>query len=176
MEHIVIDLETLGKRAGCRVLSVALCRASDEAHVQVNLQIDAQVGAGMLPDDPETVQWWREQPIEVWNASVVNPIELRAGLEYLGNWIKGAGGSDYCVWGYGAGFDLPVLKHLYATFGVALPWAHWQEMCARTVRTLSGVDPEQFRVLPKHNPTNDVLTEVRWLKSGMATLFGRMAG
>lgn len=173
MEHIVVDLETLGKRAGCRVLSVALCRASDEAHVQVNLDIEAQRVHGLV-DDPETVDWWRGQPREVWDSVTCNPIETRAGLHYLSNWIKSAGGADYSVWGYGAGFDLPVLKHLYATFGVALPWEHWQEMCARTVRALSGVDPEAFRVLPKHNPTNDVLTEVRWLKSGMATLFGRM--
>jgi 3' exoribonuclease, RNase T-like len=173
MQHLMLDLETLGKRAGCVVLSIALVRLSDNARVMINLDLPSQDAVGLHRDE-ETVEWWGQQPVEVWKQVTENPYPVAEALGYISGWITIGGGADFRLWGYGAGFDLPVLKELYTRFNIPLPWQHWQEMCARTVRELSGVDPEAYRVLPKHNPLNDAMTQAGWLRDGMQTLYGRV--
>jgi len=68
MEHVMIDLETLGRRAGCSILSIGAVafdpktkELGAEFYVVVNRLSCFKLG---LHEDPETVKWWEGQNAE----------------------------------------------------------------------------------------------------------------
>lgn len=169
MQHLMMDIETLGKRTGCVVLSVALARCSDEARAVVNLNIRQQEQRG-LHVDQGTVKWWDQFP-DVFSHVTKNAIDVVPALIWAAEWIKGAtGGEDFLIWSHGASFDLPIMTELYRVFGVDCPWQHWQMRCTRTLYDLAVVNLKKHAIEPKHDPMNDVLAQVRALNESMTIL------
>ena len=138
--NVMIDLETLGKRPGCAILSIGAV-AFDPLRglgptFSVNLMEVPQREAG-LEVDADTVLWWERQSraaYEAARAAPVNPAEaLRQFKEW---WWTEAAGQKGCVWGNGASFDAPILEAVFRAFGQTEPWGFMDQRCYRTLKNL----------------------------------------
>lgn len=143
MEHVMIDLETLGRRAGCSILSIGavafdpLLGLGEELYVVVNR---ASCTAAGLHEDPETLAWWEgqnEQAKKVLKeASAKKAMELSGALEQLTEYLSQFGRKKVKVWGNGSDFDNAILTACYAAIGQNIPWDFWNNRCYRTLKSL----------------------------------------
>ncbi len=174
MTHIMLDLETLGTRPGCIVLSAALVRFSDEAATTLNFSVPDQELLG-LERDANTEAWWRDQKPEAWEAATVNPTPLAGALDYLTTWIDWASEADgdAIIWCHGATFDAPILGELHRRAGIVVPWKFWNIRCTRTLYDLAGVNPKAHQVYPSHIALNDALGQTRAANKALAVLAAR---
>lgn len=165
--HIMLDIETLGTRPGCVVLSAALVRFADEASTTLNMDVPQQQVLG-LQVDPITQEWWALRPSELL-ASTANPVPLVPALQHLAAWIAWAG-PDPLIWCHGASFDAPILGELYRRAGLPCPWPFWSIRDTRTLYDLAGVDVKAYAVPPPHVALNDALAQTRAAKAALAVL------
>lgn len=146
---VVVDLETLGRGAGCQVLEVAAAV----------LQVDGQVGyfqahpslfdqkALGLTVDPATLLWWLGPELDHARSEVLahhreeglQARPLRSTLLGFGDWLHELGQTrEVRLWGNGASFDLGILGALYDAANLPRPWKFWAERDLRTVFDLKG--------------------------------------
>lgn len=175
MTHIMLDLETLGTRPGAIILSIALVRFSDEACVQVNLDIEMQRALGMH-SDPATEQWWSTQSAEAWHAATVNPLQVVQALDYVTSWLAWAardtGSLSPLIWCHGATFDAPLLTALYDKIGRKTPWHFADVRDTRTLYDLAGVNVKEFAVPPPHIALNDAIGQTRAANAALRIIAG----
>ena len=159
--HVMLDIETLGMRSGCVVLSAAFVRFEDEAMTSLNLAVEDQHALG-LETDSATLDWWRAQPPDTWRVATADPFSLVSALSHFSVWLEWArAGRDMWIWCHGAGFDAPILQEVYRRAGIVCPWSFRDVRDARTLYDLAGVDPRNFNVLPAHVAANDALAQTR---------------
>lgn len=150
--HVMIDLETLGNRPGCKILSIGAVAFSPQGlgrEFYVLVERSSQNGIG-LREDPETIKWWSEQN-EAARTAVFGSrtaVPVRTALNRLTDFLTAVSFTDevsdrreVCVWGNGAGFDQPILAAVFRADGIPkLPWKFWNERCYRTLKnTAHGV-------------------------------------
>lgn len=142
MEHIMIDLETLGTTPGCSILSIGAVffdtehGLGSELRTVVHRPSCASVG---LFEDADTLAWWRRQSeaarrvlIEADQETVAYSIE--SALEELNKFCKL--GTNAKVWGNGADFDNPILIAAYKATGIKQGWKPYNGRCYRTIKNL----------------------------------------
>jgi DNA polymerase III epsilon subunit-like protein len=142
MEHVMVDLETLGRRAGCSILSIGAVafdptsgELGTEFYVVVNRESCMLAG---LHEDPETIAWWEKQNAQAQEVlghategGLMLPEALAKLTEFLSNYdLKAAK-----VWGNGADFDNAILAACYAAVGSNQPWEFWNSRCYRTLKS-----------------------------------------
>lgn len=174
MQHLMLDIETLGTRVGSVVLSAALVRFSDEAHTSVNMDTKAQYDAGLTHDE-STVAWWQQQSQAAKDAAFgAVGVPLVPALQHLSAWIAWAAPSgDFLIWCHGATFDCPLLEEVYRRAGVPCPWRFWQVRDTRTLYDLSGVDLRSYAVPPPHVVLNDALAQTRAANAALRIIADR---
>jgi hypothetical protein len=128
MNHAMLDLETLGTRPGCSILSVGVV-----VFDPMTGEAKARREWGLLPNGtPEwdTVRWWqgtgKKMPFSDY------PVSSAQMLEELGHFIR-ASHVD-AIWANGANADFGWLRALPE--GRMVPWTFRQERCFRTVAAL----------------------------------------
>jgi hypothetical protein len=94
MEHVMIDLETLGRRAGCSILSIGAVafdpktkQLGKELYVVVNRQ---SCNAAELHEDLETLDWWNKQSEAaktVLTEATMGGVQLAAALDQLTEYL-----------------------------------------------------------------------------------------
>lgn len=137
-KNIMIDLETLGLRAGCRVLSIGAVEFSAEGlgrEFYTVLDADDQT---KLFVDPETEAWWARQSREARRVFTDPKVPTSEGLRAFNEWLGNITSISYRnVWGNGADFDQPILAAVYAMHApeLTLPWK-WGSRCYRTLKNL----------------------------------------
>lgn len=112
MNDVMIDLETLGKRAGCSILSigaVAFDRSGLGPELYTVARLDSCEKAG-LHIDPDTVAWWEKQNPEA--RKVLKQARAARGnkaldkaLEELNKYLSQFDLKRVKVWGNGSDFD-----------------------------------------------------------------------
>lgn len=143
MEHVMIDLETLGRRAGCSILSIGAVAfdpvkgLGEELYIVVNR--DSCKTAG-LHEDPDTLAWWEGQSEQakkvLIDASAKKAMSLEAALDELTDYLKQFGARKVKIWGNGSDFDNAILTACYASIGRNIPWEFWNNRCYRTLKSL----------------------------------------
>lgn len=133
MIHVMLDLETLGLRAGCPVLSIGAVTMDNQAlefySVAHRNQSDIDLYA-----DLATVAWWTAQSDEAKKVlSTPHTMTIRGLLREFSAWLP----NDACVWGNGADFDLPILAEAYVRAGMPVPWKPFNGRCYRTIKNLA---------------------------------------
>lgn len=166
MQDIMVDLETLGKRAGCSILSigaVAFDRSGrsglgPEMYAVVNRMSCAEHG---LFEDSDTVAWWERQSAE---AKTVLGHAEEGGLilvEALGQFTEFLRMFDLKkvrVWGNGSDFDNAILTACYAAVDQDIPWEFWNNRCYRTLKSLRP-DIKLQRQGTYHNALDDAKSQ-----------------
>lgn len=180
MRDIMVDLETLGQRPGCAILSIG-ARAFDPATGELGQAFHAVVSTAScldlgLVEDPETIDWWGRQSDEARTLlarAADSETDLVTALEAFAAWVR-----DLCavgqvrVWGNGADFDNAILAHLYVRVGQGLPWQFWNNRCYRTLKNLIRL-PEAAREGVYHDALDDATHQARHALKLLAALEAR---
>lgn len=164
MSDVMIDLETLGRRPGCAILSIGAVAFSPEGlgkELYVVISRPSQASLG-LHEDPETLKWWLSQTEAarqvLSDAAAETAIPLEKGLSQLTTFLSQFGLRRVKVWGNGGDFDNAILTNLYAAINQVPPWDFWNNRCYRTLKNL--VPSEKLkRTGTYHNALDDAKTQ-----------------
>lgn len=168
MENIMIDIETLGTKPGCVILSISAVgfdintgETLDIFHQ--NIDIDSSMDRG-LKIEKETILWWLKQPKEAQEKITEHTgHKLRNTLMLFNQWIYNNFPEDVKVWGNSARFDFGILQFTFDIFNYKLPWQHYNE---RDVRSLVAFAPEIKEELKfegiKHHGIDDCKHQIKY--------------
>lgn len=158
--NVMLDLETLGTRPGCKVLSIGAVvfgPAGLGATFYTEMDMNAQPG---LEADQDTLDWWAKQAPEardrLFSNTSVKPT-LGQGTAEFSKWLNTAA-PGALVWGNGADFDNPILAAAYAVQGLKQPWGTWNGRCYRTLKALRP-DVKLVRSGTHHNALDDARSQ-----------------
>jgi len=171
MENVMVDLETLGTRPGCAILSIGAVRfgaskLSDESgsrglgaefYTVVNRASCAQVH---LREERGTLDWWSRQALEARVIlAQVDDLDLAVPIsDALMAFARFLEPDAPCVWGNGADFDNPILAMAYAACRMPQPWKPYNGRCYRTLKSLRP-DVKLVRTGTYHNALDDARTQ-----------------
>ena len=137
-KRVMIDLETLGRAAGCKILSIGAVVFDEDTGLHEEFYVRVlREGQHGLVEDPDTVKWWSEQSEEARTAAFDAPggVVLDIALMHFTTWVRSLG-ADIELWGNGANFDNPILSTAYTACDLPQPWKFWNDRCYRTLKCL----------------------------------------
>lgn len=143
-EDVMIDLETLGRRPGCAILSIGAVAFSVEHGLGPELEVVVSRESCKhydLHEDPETLDWWSKQTKEARETLVManDPSSsdlLPSALIQLEEYLAKFDLTRVRVWGNGSDFDNAILAVAYAAIDRPLPWQFYNNRCYRTLKSL----------------------------------------
>ncbi len=146
MDHVMVDLETLGTSAGCVVLSIGAVgfdpvarRLGPSFHFKINVEDSEKHG---LRVDQATVDWWEKQSeaarmLLAETRDIITSHRLDEALDNFSEWVRLNFPNNPKLWGNGADFDNPILKALYTATERKFPFSSWNGRCYRTIKSLA---------------------------------------
>lgn len=165
--QFMVDLETAGKRPGCKILSIGAvvfgpAGMGAEFYVEVN-----RSEQGALHEDPSTLEWWAKQEAAARDRLFSDgehklslPAALIAFNEFIArnSAVDAKGGLMADMWGNGSDFDNVILMAAYDATGIEQGWPYWGSRC---YRTLKGLKPavKLVRQGVHHNALDDAKTQ-----------------
>lgn len=167
MKDIMLDLETLGVAAGCKILSIGAVyfdistgELGEEFYVIVNRADQDEYD---LKEEGGTLAWWLRQSAEarvvVQEEPHTDAVDLIESLARFGHFVRQEGGGKR-VWGNGADFDNPILSRVYEATGQRQPWAAYNGRCYRTIKNLYP-SLKAVREGTYHNALDDAKTQAK---------------
>lgn len=171
MKHIMLDLETLGTKPGCVILSIGAVVFDPFTRLDLtlppqqpapdfyrNIDLFSSLMAG-LEIEQATVEWWRGQSDEAKQAftSSMSPYSLRTALIHFSEWLTSVESSidDIVVWAKSPSFDCAILRAAYRACGIATPWSFRNEADVRTAYLLHDYKEPKTGDGVKHNALDD---------------------
>jgi hypothetical protein len=165
MADVMLDLETLGTRPGCAILSIGAVefdavrgKIGPEFYQVVNRASCRKHG---LEEDADTLAWWSRQSEDarkVLAEAETSPQGLGGALIMFAKYCEQFGKKNLHVWGLGADFDVPIIAHCFRKLGCETPWLHYNSRCYRTLRAIGGVKAEHRHGIA-HNALDDAKTQ-----------------
>jgi len=162
VNHIMIDLETMGNGSAAAIVSigaVAFDLEGEPPAVESGLLINVDLASSMakgLRADASTIMWWLRQSQEARDALLSPPpVQIWDALSNLSSFIRAQGPSPR-IWAH-ATFDLPILSSAYRAVGLRQPWQYTHSRDVRTIYELA-YGSEQVPGIPtdqKHNALYD---------------------
>lgn len=177
MEHLMVDIETLGTDPGSVITQIAAVEFDSKGKIGktflTNIKIADSVKQG-LTIDPDTVLFWLQQSDEARNSLVAGQqeaISLDFALYEFTGFVQSLKPSQLQVWGNSNRFDFGLLAAAYKAIGKPIPWLHRLE---RDVRTLVSFHEEAKASTPfkgtKHNAVDDCLHQIEYCTKIMKNL------
>lgn len=139
---IMLDLETLGTKPGCAVLSIGAKVFDPYGDYSVpqapplstspisfyrNIDLFSSLMLG-LTIDPGTIEWWRSKDKAAHDALFTGQVTPKAAIVHFNEWIMSSGKTyssrekELNVWAKSPGFDCHVIEHIADVVGVRMEW------------------------------------------------------
>lgn len=173
MDHLMLDLETLGTSPGCSVFALGAVYFDPESgqlgpsYYSVISRHSCKIRG--LREEPATMDFWQEQSglsrAELLKADASHAPTLGTVLEEFATFMQTSiHPADHIrVWGNGAGFDQPILGYIYRKRAMDIPWHFAGERCFRTLKNLHpGLEPARPADKPLHHALYDTEHQARW--------------
>lgn len=171
---LMIDLETLGRKPGCVILSIGMVlfnpRAGVQSHeelkensLKIHVDQDSSLAEGFTKD-PETVAWWNRQSQAAKDSTFVSSgtVSARDAVVQISEWCQDLGVHGFRVWGNGASFDVPILEEYFDKFKIGVPWSFMGARCYRTLKNILAYDKKLVGSNPlKHDCLYDAIHQAR---------------
>lgn len=176
MNHMMIDIETCGKRANAPILSIGAVMfdpMTGGLGQTFYAAVDpADAFRNGVPDG-DTFAWWMQQGDKARAAAVGGKKMLAAALGELIDFGKGRW-SNVTVWGNGPSFDMTILEHGFSRVGREIPWMFWNVRDCRTVADLAGKRPPKIGGNGVyHNALDDAKHQALWVSEMWQGLKGK---
>lgn len=173
MNHVMFDQETLDTLPTAVMLSIGAVKFDlesgklDPDGFYASLSVNDQLACGRTISE-STLTWWMEQSPEARAVFREPKQTLESALVALSDWL---GHNKRCVWSNGAAFDIPMLEHAYASYGLPTPWEFWNARCVRTYRALPGAkNVPKVEPLVAHNALHDAVAQAKHVQAIQAML------
>lgn len=159
--RVMLDLETLGTRAGCVILAIgAVTFGNGVIGREFYRRVDAAscVRAG-LTIDVETMFWWFRQSDAARHEVAQKGTALPDALSRFTDWMRDGLKTEerlVCeLWSKGAAFDIPILDASYLAVGYSrVPWEPFGDRCYRTAAAMHR-EVSFHRTGTQHNALDD---------------------
>lgn len=181
MNHVMLDLETLGNTSNSAIISVGAVLfdpKSGQLGAEFYQVVDVESAMEYGTVDGSTLKWWMNQSDsarEIFNDSTASGLAMV--LYEFSNWLlTNCDNIDHNtakvnVWGNGATFDNVILSNAYENTAQPKPWQYWGDKDVRTLvglgRTLCNFDPK--RDMPfmgtEHNALDDAKHQARYISA-----------
>lgn len=153
MNHLMIDLETMGNKPTAPIVSIGAVFFEPQsgelgAEFYTAVDLSSAMEQGAMPDG-DTILWWMKQSSEARAAICADDtLPIGEALSELSHFInRNADNPRYLkVWGNGATFDNVILRSAYERTGHICPWQFWNDSDVRTIVLLGrsvGFDPKK---------------------------------
>ncbi len=172
MNHVMLDIETLGSNPRAAVIEIGAIRFdpfTNELGGEFLVKIEFGEAARYGEMDGDTVEWWMKQEPDAQDVlmrgrRVKSLSAIRLFSSYLngntGEW--GARADDAIVWGKGPTFDCAIIRHLFKQFYPGDPWKFYNERCVRTALDMGFVDDDSIKFVgTRHNGLDDARHQAR---------------
>ena len=163
----MLDLETLGTRPDCVVLTlgaIKFCPFTPDKFgegLYLRLDVDQQLALGRDVQQ-DTLDWWSKQDPLVREEALgeSNRVDLEEATRQLNKFLVGV--ND--IWAQGPVFDIAILENLYRQLDKPTPWNFWQ---IRDSRTLFGVhgDPRKKGRTGHHDALADCVYQAQGVQA-----------
>lgn len=158
----MLDLETMGTRAGAAIISIGAVLFDPRGNEVVGQYYQVIDHASCvkygLKIDPDTILWWMRQS-DAARGALCNPsidrVDLKEALVDFACWLPSKG---VRIWGNGSDFDNTILGAAYDAVGMPQPWNFWNNRCYRTVKNMKP-SVELERVGTYHNALDDAKSQ-----------------
>lgn len=176
-EHVMIDIETLGKGSYACIWTIGAVKfdpmaaqpdGTDQYNVQmidkfhVRISIESAMRAG-LRCDGGTLDWWMDEKRDAARKAIVAmpAIALTEALDGFAEWMLAGrpyGDKDIPVWGNGATFDNVIVSNAYQVCNIEKPWSYKTDRCYRTLKALAP-DVKPIDVGTAHGALDDAIAQ-----------------
>ena len=136
MKMFMVDLETLGIRPGCVILSIGAVRfdsgkPGDWFYSRIDMASSFKDGFQVEPD---TLMWWfRHGEAAIDHGSLGGEMMRSALIRFR----KFLGGGNFEIWGNGSTFDNDILRGAFEKVGLDC-WDRRHDRCYRTLFNTGG--------------------------------------
>lgn len=167
----MIDLETLGTKPDCQVLSIGAVKfdanSNEEPYAEFykKFTLDDQEELGRTVDE-STIEWWNKQSKTVIEEafSLDDREETADILKALNKWLVGVD----IIWAQGAVFDIAILESMYRMYDLPVPWPFWKIKDSRTLMSIASSDPRKNYKFDAHNALADAFVQAKCVQDVVA--------
>lgn len=165
-EHVMVDIETLGKGSTAAILSIGMVKFNpfndviyDSFYVPVDPESSQALG---LTIDASTVMWWLDPLRDAARQAMLaeSRVDLPSALYGLVDWF----GEDKPVWGNGSTFDNVILANAFRACQIDLPWQFWNDKCYRTLKG-QAKSIKLKRRGTYHNALDDAISQAKHMQA-----------
>jgi hypothetical protein len=165
---VMLDLETMGRRPGCAIVSIGAVdfsltegRTGEPFYINVDLESCVRLG---LTTDPSTIVWWLKQSDAARGALTRKPAMIEAALYEFRRYLERCGPlNEIRLWGNGPSFDNAILGYAYEAAALEQPWKFWNDRCFRTVTGMFPSVEKRRREGTHHNALDDAIYQAEHL-------------
>ena len=177
--NIMLDLETLGTRPGCKILSIGATVFDTSSYRVLALTFYLRADPNLqhkLHTYTAAEDWWAKQDPEVRAEAFGGSLMLLECLRGFVTWIENLkaeiGSNKIRIWCKGATFDVPIIEYAMEVYGVQVPWKYYEVACFRTLQDLGlslGIDADKLDG-DKHNALHDAINQAAHAEKILETL------
>lgn len=160
MNHVMIDLETYGTKAGCVLRSIGAVFFNPEdgtfgEEFYANFTYEDQISRGAYID-PDTKIWWNSQSHFAQEQLLIDQTETFIVLSRFTTFFKN--GKGKFVWSQGSNFDGVLLEHTLGLFEIKVPWRFYNTRDTRTAYQMSGLNT---KIIPRQGTYHNALDDAK---------------
>jgi exodeoxyribonuclease VIII len=163
MNHVMLDLETLGSGPNAAIIAIGAVRFDPDLQCigetfyrVIDLESATQAGGQI---DASTALWWLKQT-DAARAAISQPgVPIAEALNDFAGWLN-ASKDGPLIWGNGAAFDNVILASAYKRLHNKNPWPHWNDRCYRTLKNLRP-EIKLERIGTDHHALDDAMNQAR---------------
>ena len=136
MNHVMIDLETLGVKNGAPIISIgAVFFDPDTGDLggEYHRKIKFESSCEKRVPDASTIRWWMQQSDEARMSVLSGGNKTIDVLKDFCDFLLDNAVDDVIVWGNGASFDISILESALNDYEIKVPWKFWNVRDVRTV-------------------------------------------
>ncbi|AUR87947.1 ribonuclease H-like domain protein [Vibrio phage 1.106.O._10N.286.51.F7] len=183
MEHVMLDIETLGTGVNSVILSIGACYFNPDTgdlgesfHVHVDAKSCCDHGLNV---DISTVLWWLSQDSSSQSKITdgqSKSIPLTDALNKLSQFISLH--KETKVWGNGPTFDNAIIGNAYQSVNIKCPWEFRNERDVRTVVDLGrkvGFNPKYDMPFSgvRHDALDDAIHQAKYVSEIYKKIFSK---
>lgn len=174
MTHVMLDLETLGTKPGCVILSIGACvfypttGPDEDKTFYAVLDRDDQKERELV-ENLDTLKWWQRQNKKAWDQATARAQPTERELKRFLKWWHSHKG--VYLWSQGSNFDGPLLEALFEAFGARAPWKYHNTRDTRTIYQMCHVKSDSVkREGTYHNALDDAIHQARKVAYGVSRI------